>query len=58
MLIFNAIKKLAKGALVDKLTIGLFLLVMGINLFSSISPAWLVVLAACGSFGQKAGGEL
>lgn len=45
VLIFNAIKKLAKGALVDKLTIGLFLLVMGINLFSSISPAWLVVLA-------------
>ena len=59
VLIFNAIKKLAKGALVDKLTIGLFLLVMGINLFSSISPAWLVVLAGVvGLLAKKAGGEL
>ena len=59
VLIFNAIRKLAKGALVDKLTIGLFLLVMGINLFSSLSPAWLVVLAGVvGLLAKKAGGEL
>ena len=59
VLIFNAIKKLAKGALVDKLTILLFLTVMGINLFSDLSPAWLVVLSGIvGLSAKKAGGEL
>lgn len=59
VLIFNAIKKLAKGALVDKLTILLFLVVMGINLFSDLSPAWLVVLSGIvGLSAKKAGGEL
>ena len=32
---------------------------MGINLFSSLSPAWLVVLAGVvGLLAKKAGGEL
>ena len=59
VLIFNAIKKLAKGALVDKLTCLLFLVVMGINLFSNLSPAWLVVLSGMvGLAAKKAGGGL
>ena len=59
VLIFNAIKKLAKGALVDKLTCLLFLVVTGINLFSNLSPAWLVVLSGMvGLAAKKAGGGL
>ena len=59
VLIFNAIKKLAKGALVDKLTWLLFFLIMAVNLLSDISPAWLVVFAGIvGLIAKKQGGEL
>lgn len=59
VLIFNAIKKLAKGALVDKLTWLLFFLIMAVNLLSDISPAWLVVFAGIvGLIAKKQGGVL
>ena len=59
ILIFNAIKKLAKGALVDKLTWLLFFVIMAVNLVSNISPAWLVVASGIvGLLAKKQGGEL
>ena len=59
VLIFNAVRKLAKGALVDKLTWTLFFIIMVVNLLSNISPAWLVVAAGIvGLVAKKQGGEL
>lgn len=59
VLIFNAVRKLAKGALVDKLTWALFFIIMVVNLLSNISPAWLVVAAGIvGLVAKKQGGEL
>mgnify|MGYP002240260781 FL=1 len=59
VLIFNAVFKLAKSALVDKLTVGLFLVIMLVNLFVDISPAYLVVLAGIvGLAAKKVRGEL
>lgn len=45
VLILNAVVKLAKKALVDWITIVLFLVVLALSLFTSISPALLVVAA-------------
>lgn len=59
VLIFNAIKKLAKNALVDKLTMCIFLVIMLVNILTDISPAYLVVIAGLiGLAAKKAGGEL
>lgn len=59
VLIFNAVKKLIKGALVDRLTWFLFLVIMAVNLLSDISPAWLVVTAGIiGLTAKKQRGEL
>lgn len=45
VLIFNAVLKLAKKALVDKTTVVLFAVILLLSLFTSISPAILVVAA-------------
>ena len=45
ILIFNAVSKLARSAIVDWLTIGVFLVVLGINLFTDISPVVPVIFA-------------
>ena len=45
VLIFNAVFKLAGSALVDKLTVALFLLVFFVNSLTDLSPATLVVAA-------------
>lgn len=45
ILIFNAVSKLARSAIVDWLTIGVFLVVLGINLFTDVSPVILVIFA-------------
>lgn len=45
VLILNAVVKLAKKALVDWITIVLFLVVLALSLFTGISPAALVVAA-------------
>lgn len=58
VLIFNAIKKLAKGAVIDKLTTLIFLAVMLINICTDINPAYLVVAAgAVGYLAKKQKGE-
>ena len=49
VLIFNAVLKLAKKALIDKVTVALFCLILALSLFTSISPALLVIGA--GVFG-------
>lgn len=45
VLIFNAVLKLAKKALVDKATVILFAVVLLLSLFTDISPALFVVFA-------------
>ena len=49
VLIFNAVVKLAKKSLIDKMTVSLFCIILALSLFSSISPALLVIGA--GLFG-------
>ena len=49
VLIFNAVLKLAKKALIDKVTVALFCLILALSLFTSVSPALLVIGA--GVFG-------
>ena len=59
VLIFNAIKKLGKKSLIDKLTVGIFVVIMLVNILTNISPAYLVVIAGLiGLAAKKAGGEL
>lgn len=59
VLIFNAVKKLTVKAVIDKLTIGLFLVIMVVNILTDISPAYLVIVAGLIGLGaKKAGGEL
>ncbi len=53
VLIFNAVVKLAKKSLVDKVTVSLFCIILALSLFSSISPALLVIGA--GLFGAVYG---
>jgi len=62
VLIFNAVVKLYKGAVVDKITLGLFLLVFLLMTLLDLSPVLFVVV--CGLAGlliralqQKKGGE-
>lgn len=43
--IFNAVYKLAKKALVDRWTVGIFVLVFAGSLFLDLSPVWFVLLA-------------
>ena len=46
VLIFNAVRKLLKKAIVDKATVVIFVVVLLGSLFLNISPVWFVVLAA------------
>jgi Chromate transport protein ChrA len=46
VLIFNAVLKLWKKAVVDKATLVLFLIVFLLSVFFKISPVWFVVLCA------------
>jgi chromate transporter len=46
VLIFNAVLKLWKKAVVDKATLALFLVVFLLSVFFSPSPVWFVVLCA------------
>ena len=57
ILIFQAVRRLAAKAVVDKITLTVFLIVMAINMLTDISPAWLVVAAgAVGILTKKLGG--
>jgi len=59
ILILNAVLKLLKGAVVDKVTTVLFIVVACLSAFTSISPATLVVAAGIiGLVIKKMGGEL
>ena len=46
VLIFNAVRKLLKKAIVDKATAVIFVVVLLGSVFLEISPVWFVVLAA------------
>jgi chromate transporter len=57
ILIFQAVRKLAKKAIIDKVTFLIFLAVMAVNMLTDISPAWLVVLSGViGILVHKMGG--
>ena len=45
VLIFNAVAKLAKKSVVDKVTLGICIVVVGLSLFTEVSPAIMVILA-------------
>ncbi|MDD3221105.1 MAG: chromate transporter [Clostridia bacterium] len=45
VLIFNAVSKLAKKSVVDKICLGICIVVLLLSLFSPLSPALIVVLA-------------
>lgn len=46
VLIFNAVVKLLKKSVVDKLTAAIFVLVLAGGVFLNVSPVWFVILAA------------
>ena len=46
VLIFNAVRKLLKKAIVDKTTAVIFVVVLLGSVFLAVSPVWFVVLAA------------
>ncbi len=55
VLIFNAVSKLAKAAVVDRVTEAIFLAVIAVNIVWDISPVYLVVTAGVlGLLVQKA----
>lgn len=45
-LVVNAVVKLLKSAVVDKLTLILFVVIFGVMVVFNISPIWMVLLAA------------
>lgn len=53
VLIFNAVVKLGKKSLSNKTAIGVFVVILALSLFTSLSPALLVILA--GLFGALNG---
>ena len=62
VLIFNAVVKLYKGAVVDKITLGMFLVIFALMVFFDLPPVLFVVLAGLAGFlirglQQKKGGE-
>ena len=46
VLILNAAVKLLKKSVIDKRTLGIFLLVLAGGVFLNVSPVWFVILAA------------
>lgn len=59
VLIFNAVLKLLKGAVIDKITAAIFVAIIAISLFTNFSTALLVVLAGIVGLGaKKLGGDL
>jgi chromate transport protein ChrA len=59
VLIFNAVWKLLKGAVIDKLTFIIFLVVLLLSSFTDAAPANLVVAAGIvGLIAKKIGGAL
>lgn len=63
VLIFNAVIKLAKKSVVDKITLGICIGVLALSLFTPVSPAILVLLAGGAGYLakrmslQKTGGD-
>lgn len=53
VLIFSAIIKLYKKAIVDKFTFALFAIVLGLTIFTGISPITFVILAALAGIAAK-----
>jgi chromate transporter len=45
VLIFNAVSKLAKKSVIDKICLGICIVVLLLSLFSPLSPALIVILA-------------
>ncbi|WP_367186315.1 chromate transporter [Oscillibacter sp.] len=62
VLIFNAVVKLVKKSIVDRWTLGIFIVVFALGIFVDVSPVWFVLAAAAvgllvQQFGaRKAGG--
>lgn len=50
VLIFNAVSKLAKKAVIDKYTLCICMIVVALSLFTSISPMIIVVLAGLAGY--------
>ena len=61
VLVFNAVMKLAKKSVVDKVTLAICIAVLVVSLFTDISPAIMVVLAGGAGYLakrlQRQGGE-
>ncbi len=61
VLVFNAVMKLAKKSVVDKVTLVICIAVLAVSLFTDISPAIMVVLAGGAGYLakrlQRQGGE-
>lgn len=61
VLVFNAVMKLAKKSVVDKVTLVICITVLAVSLFTDISPAIMVVLAGGAGYLakrlQRQGGE-
>ena len=57
VLIFNAVSKLFKKAVIDKYTIGIFLCVLALSIFTNISPILFVVCAGIVGLLVKVKGE-
>lgn len=62
VLILNAVTKLAKKSVVDKITLGICIVVLLLSLLTPMSPALIVILAGCAGylvkrfgFGSKGG---
>ncbi|MBE6963131.1 MAG: chromate transporter [Ruminococcaceae bacterium] len=53
VLIFNAVKKLLKKAVIDKRTAGIFALVLLGGVFLNVSPVWFVMAAALAGIALK-----
>ncbi len=58
VLIFNAVVKLGKKSLINKVAVAIFCIILALSLFTDLSPALLVILAGLfGIFYGKTGGQ-
>lgn len=53
VLIFNAVTKLAKKSVIDKVTMGICIAVLALSLFTKITPAIIIILAGCAGYFAK-----
>ena len=53
VLIFNAVTKLAKKSVVDKITLIICIAVLALSFFTEVSPVIIIVLAGCAGYIAK-----